>query len=222
MTMGRLARWINTDPISASPDLVDEPALLWRTDLPAPTSGPYTRWRSTSPTRQRAACLLAAVVGIPFAIVAAFVTNSTNGSGAGYLVLVVALGPIIEESVKGAAAIYLAEFRPWLVPQAGALVAVAVVAGLGFAALENLWYLEVLIADPSDQIIRLRWIAGPIVHGGGSLLVGIGAARMWQKAIATNHIADFAEVRPWIVAAAVWHGGYNAAAVILEALGAIG
>ena len=62
---------------------------------------------------------------------------------------------------------------------------------------------------------------GPLVHGTGSVLVGIGAARAWRAAEAERAWPDFATIRPWIVAAAVVHGTANAASLVVSALGVI-
>ena len=200
-------------------ELGDEPALQWRGDLPA--ASPDTIWRrrrETPAIRRWAAILAVAMVSGPFAIAAAMVQNSA--SGAALVLLVVAVAPLIEELVKGAGALYLAEQRPWLVPAAWTLPLVTVLSGLVFASIENWWYLEVLIDDPSDRLVRWRWTFGPLVHGVGSLVVGLGAARQWRHAQRTGRRAPFELAQPFIVAAAVFHGTYNALALLLTALGA--
>ncbi len=190
-----------------------EPALAWREDLPAPRVALRERWGATPPARRWGAALLAAVLSGPFAVVAAFYENST--AGVGLVLLVVVFGPLVEESVKGAGALVLAEFRPWLVPAAWALPAVTVVAGLEFAAIENWWYLSVLIEEPSPAVVRWRWVAGPIVHGTCSLVVGLGTARMWRRAWRGQRVPDFADARAFVVGAAALHGGFNLIALIL-------
>jgi RsiW-degrading membrane proteinase PrsW (M82 family) len=159
------------------------------------------------------AVALAAVLSGPFAIVAALYENST--AGVGFVLLVVVFAPLVEESVKGAGALVLAELRPWLVPAAWVLPVVTVVAGLEFAAVENWWYLSVLIDEPSPAIVRWRWVAGPIVHATGSLIVGLGTARMWRRAWRQEVPPDFADVRGFVVGAAVVHGAFNLAALLL-------
>jgi RsiW-degrading membrane proteinase PrsW (M82 family) len=198
-------------------ELAEEPALRWRPDLPA---APQTVWqrRSETPRRRRWAAVAAvAVASGPFAVAAAMVQNSL--SGAALVLLLVAVGPLIEEIVKGAGALYLAEQRPWLVPAAWMLPLVTCLSGLVFASIENWWYLEVLIDEPSRQIVRWRWTFGPLVHGTGSLIVGLGAARLWRTAMATGRRAAFDTAQPYIVAAAVFHGLYNGLALVLTAVG---
>lgn len=193
--------------------LADEPALAWRADhQPSTEDGwlPAPRWQ------QVGAAILAATAAGPFAVGSALVLNSTTGVGFGAILLIVVVGPLIEELVKGAAAIHLVEHRPQLVAAAWVLVAIGLVSGLVFATLENVWYLEILIDNPSRELVRWRWTFGPLVHGTGSLLVGMGAARAWRAAAAARSWPQFATIRPWIVAAAVVHGTGNAVALVLD------
>ncbi|HEV2758863.1 MAG TPA: PrsW family glutamic-type intramembrane protease [Acidimicrobiales bacterium] len=203
----------------AYPDrLVDEPALAW---LDGTLAAPDDAWAPAAPWRQGAAAIAAALAAGPFAVVSALVLNSTTAPGFGALALIVVIGPLIEELVKGAAAIHLVERRPQLVASGWVLVFVGLVSGLVFAALENVWYLAVLIDEPSRELVRWRWTFGPLVHGTGSVLVGIGAARAWRAARARRSWPEFATIRPWIVAAAILHGTANAASLVLSALGVI-
>ena len=203
------------DPSPFRDQLGDEPALAWLGGTLAERDDawvPAARWR------QAAAGLGAALAAGPFAVFSALVLNSTTALGFGALALVVVIGPPIEELVKGAAAIHLVERRPHLVASGWVLVAIGLVSGLVFAALENVWYLAVLIDEPSREIVRWRWVFGPLVHGTGSVLVGIGAARAWRAGKAERAWPEFATIRPWIVAAAVVHGTANAAGLALSAL----
>ena len=194
---------------------VDEPALAW---LGGTLAARDDAWAPAVPWRRAAAAVVAAVAAGPFAVVSALVLNSTTGLGFGALVLVVVIGPLTEELVKGAAAIHLVERRPHLVASGWVLVVIGLVSGLVFAALENVWYLVVLVDEPSRELVTWRWLFGPLVHGTGSLLVGIGAARAWRAAEPERAWPEFATIRPWIAAAAVVHGTANAAGLALSAL----
>ncbi|MGH9001191.1 MAG: PrsW family glutamic-type intramembrane protease [Acidimicrobiia bacterium] len=199
-------------------ELAEEPALRWRGDLPRDAAATVAeRHRNTPAPRRWAAVVAAVLVSGPFAVGAALFENSTSGTA--LVLLVVAVAPLIEEMVKGAGALYLAEQRPWLVPAAWTLTVVACLSGLVFAAIENWWYLEVLIDDPSSRIVRWRWTFGPLVHGTGSLLVGLGAARMWRRAMRAGGRPSFEVAQPLVIAAAVVHGSYNLIALLLELFG---
>jgi RsiW-degrading membrane proteinase PrsW (M82 family) len=131
---------------------------------------------------------------------------------------VVLVGPAVEEFVKAASGLYLAEQRPWLVPAGWVLVAVVVAGGIGFAVIENWVYLNIYIEDPSDAIIRWRWVFGPLIHGSASLLAGLGVRRIWEHTDRTGARPDAHRATPWFIAAVALHGSYNAIAVLLEAL----
>ena len=161
---------------------------------------------------------VAAVVSGPFAILAALVQNSTGG--AGLLVLVVVLAPAAEEVLKASGALLVAQRRPWLVPSAWTLPLVTSLSGICFAVVENLWYLEVLLDDPSETVVRVRWIAGPLVHGGCSMIAGLGARRLWRRALARG-VGRFGDAEPFLVAAVVVHGSWNLLATLVSLAGGV-
>lgn len=198
--------------------LGDEPALAYLENRELPTFQSIYRERraATSRSTMLRAAVLAAVLSGPFAILGALFGT---GGALSAVVLVVLFAPLVEEMLKVAGVLYLAEVRPWLVPSATALVIIALCSGLVFAAIENGFYLGVLIEDPSSEIVRWRWTFGPVIHGTGSILAGIGVARMWHSLHAHDRRPDFKVAAPWIIAATLVHGGYNAFATWLELFG---
>jgi RsiW-degrading membrane proteinase PrsW (M82 family) len=207
------------DYISSPPHAVgDEPALafLQRPDLPTFASEYRRRREAVRTWEQARAIALAMAVAGPFAILGALLGA---GAALSIVILVVVLGPIAEELLKAAGALYLAEVRPWLVPAAGWLVVITVVAGLVFASIENAFYLLLYIDEPTAAVVRWRWIFGPLVHGTGSLLAGIGAARMWTDVDRHARPARFTIAVPWIVAGIVVHSLYNLSVTIWEVFG---
>lgn len=198
--------------------LGDEPALAHLDDSGLPTYQSIYRDRRAQTPRSKMvrAAVLAAFLSGPFAILGALFGT---GGALSAIVLVVIFAPLVEEMLKVTGVLYLTEVRPWLVPSAAALVVIAVCSGLVFAAIENVFYLGVIIEEPSPEIVRWRWIFGPMVHGTGSLLAGIGVARMWHSLDGHGKRPDFKVAFPWIITAAVLHGGYNAFAVWLELFG---
>ena len=196
----------------------DEPALAYLHDATLPTYESIYRSRraATSRSTMLLALVLAAVLSGPFAILGALIGSEGALS---VVILVVVFAPLIEEMLKVAGILYLAEVRPWLVPSATALVVVALCSGLVFAAIENWLYLAVIIEDPTAEIIRWRWTFGPLVHGTGSLLAGIGVARMWRMLPIQGRRPDFKVAAGWIIAATIVHGGYNLFATWLDLYG---
>ncbi len=200
----------------------DEPALRWtgRTDLPTFGSIYVERRESTTEGRRWSAVALAVFVAGPFAVLGAFI-GGTSGFGLGVLLVVVTLGPLTEEVLKASGALYLAEQRPWMVPAGWVLPLVTLAAGLVFAAIENIVYLNVYIADPTPEIARWRWIAGPLLHGGASFIAGLGVRRMWMTTHRDRSAPRLRHAAPYLVGAVVVHGGYNLAVTLLELTGVI-
>lgn len=198
--------------------LGDEPALAHLGDANLPTyESIYRSRRATTPRSTMLLAMgLAAMLSGPFAILGALIGS---GGALSVVILVVVFAPLVEEMLKVAGILYLAEVRPWLVPSATALVIVAVCSGLVFAAIENWLYLSVIIDDPTAEIVRWRWTFGPLVHGTGSLLAGIGVARMWRMLPTRGLRPDFKVAAGWIIAATIVHGGYNLFATWLELYG---
>jgi RsiW-degrading membrane proteinase PrsW (M82 family) len=212
-------------PLPADPSghVGDEP-LIGATRPALPTYGTdYRARRSATPaSRRRFAVIAAALVAGPAGIIGAFLgAFASVGSLRAVVLAVVLIGPAVEEFVKAASALYLAEQRPWLVPSGWTLVAVVVAGGLGFAAIENWVYLTIYIEDPTEAIIRWRWIFGPLVHGSASLLAGLGVRRIWRHTHTTGAQPDAQRALPWFIASVALHGTYNAVAVVLEALDVI-
>ncbi len=195
----------------------DEPALRWtgRTDLPTFSSIYEARKLETPIARRWLAVGTAVVVAGPFAIVGALL--GTGGKiGFGLLLLAITIGPLAEEVLKASGALYLAEQRPWLVPAGWVLPLTAVAAGLVFAAIENAVYLNIYIADPTPEIIRWRWIAGPLLHGGASLIAGLGVRKMWTITDRDLTAPRIRHAAPYLIAAVAVHGLYNLTVTLLE------
>ena len=195
----------------------EEPALRWtgRTDLPT-FSSIYSARRLATPTARRwVAVGVAVVVAGPFAILGALV-GAGGTIGFGLLLAAITIGPLVEEVLKASGALYLAEQRPWLVPAGWVLPLTALAAGLVFAAIENSVYLNVYIADPTPEIIRWRWIAGPLLHGGASLIAGLGVRRMWTITDQDLTAPRIRHAAPYLIAAVAVHGLYNLTVTLLE------
>lgn len=195
----------------------EEPALRWtgRSDLPTFGSIYEARILSTPSTRQWTAVLLATLVAGPFAVLGAFM--GAGGTATLAVVLVVAtLGPLAEEMLKASGALYLAEQKPWLVPGGWVLPLITLAAGLVFAVIENLVYLNIYIPDPTPEIIRWRWIAGPLLHGGASLIAGFGVRRMWMITHRDRTAPRLRHAAPYLITAVVVHGVYNLLVTVLE------
>ncbi len=128
-----------------------------------------------------------------------------------------AFAPIIEEMLKVSGMLYLAEQRPWLIPAWWTIPLGALLSGLVFAAIENLWYLYVLSPDPQSTVIQWRWTVCMALHGACSLIAGLGVARMWRQTHRTGQAPRPASAAPLLIVAIILHGLYNVTVTMLEA-----
>ena len=201
----------------------DEPALAAMGDGLGGFAKLYAERRAaTSPVTRFWVVLAAILVAGPLGILGALFGVLGGGSIIAFAVLgSVVIGPLVEETVKAASALWLTEVKPWLVPAAWVLVVITVAGGLGFAVIENWVYLNIYIDDPTETIVRWRWIFGPTVHGIASLVAGIGVARAWTRIHTHGETRAIYLAGPYIAGAAVFHGAYNALALILEAAGVV-
>lgn len=173
--------------------------------------------RATSSARRlRVAAALALCAG-PWAILGALWASLGGVAAFGGVMAVVVVGPLAEEVGKVAAALWVVERRPHLFASRGAIVATCAAAGLVFAAIENLLYLEVYVPDPPDDLVVWRWTVCVALHVGCATLGGGGVARVWSRAMARRERPEPGGAFGFIVAAAVVHGAYNGLAVALSA-----
>lgn len=207
-------------PAASTDHAADEPVLAAAAEGLRSYADDYRERREATPSARRwSVAVLAVIVAGPLGVLGAFLgAFASVGSLPVVVFAVVLIGPAVEEFVKAASGFYLAEQRPWLVPSGWVLVLIVVAGGLGFAVIENWIYLNIYIEDPSEAIIRWRWIFGPLIHGSASFLAGIGVRKVWQTAHDGGTRPDAHLAFWWFVAAVALHGTYNAGAVILEAL----
>lgn len=199
----------------------DEPALVGG-DVAVGSFADLLEQRSAAvrPGLQWAAVLGVVLLAGPFGILGAFSAVAAQLTFFG-VIAVVFFGPAVEEITKAIGPVVLVERYPWLVPAAWLIPVMTVAGGLGFAVIENWIYLNVYIADPTPEIIRWRWIFGPLVHGISSLLVGTGLRASWLRSTRTGSVPTLRVGQGWIVAGITFHGAYNLVALILEATDAI-
>lgn len=160
------------------------------------------------------ATIAVALASGPWGVVGSLVAQM--GDSFFYVLMVVVFAPCIEEVMKIAAASYVVEKKPWLFRTRGQIVIVAALSGLTFAAIENLMYLRVYIEDPSPAIVRWRWTVCVALHVGCSVIASLGLAKVWHESVTTSTRPDLARGYPFMVAAVVVHGAYNAFALAMS------
>lgn len=168
---------------------------------------------ATSAVKSWLFTLLAATAAGPFAV---FGAMWGSGQSLGGYFTVVVFGPLVEETMKIGAAVMTVELAPHLFRSRSQILLTVGFSGLVFAAIENVMYLNVYIADPSETIIFWRWTVCVALHTGCSLIAGIGVMRIWAAVMRERKRADVSLGTAYLVLATVVHGAYNASMVALE------
>lgn len=222
------------DPVADGPDgeleaelessARDEPSLAWNQRDLANTEG-YGELLDRRRATTGAAARWMTVAGLalaagPFGVVGALYAALGGDSGVGGLAVVVT-APVVEEMAKVALLLWVVERKPWLMPGAGATVLAGVLSGAVFGAIENVIYLNVYFPDRAAEIAPWRWLATAPMHAVASGLAAVGVARMWSGAMRERKPARFSLAYPWILAAMVLHGAFNAMALLLEWTGVV-
>ena len=200
----------------------DEPGLSHElAGQPNPAELTYAGWLDKRLSQTSAArswgivCLLVLLSG-PWAVVGA--VWGSGQTGMSVLALVV-FAPLVEETMKLAAAAYVVEKRPFLFQSRFQILVCALASGLAFATLENLLYLKVYIPAPSPALSAWRWTVCTGLHTGCSLIGGLGLARIWKDLWARRGRARQPLGFPYLVTAVVIHGTYNGLAVLFHITG---
>lgn len=181
----------------------------------------YSRWLEQGRLRYSAGATWLITAGIalaagPWAIAGALLNGA---AGLPQVFLVVLIGPIVEELMKTAIPFGVIETRPFWFRSRTQVVVCSLAGGLVFALIENLLYLNVIIQNPSAQIVAWRWTVCTAMHATSSTIVGVGLARIWGRTWSQNTRPDMTLGYPLLVTGIVVHAVYNASAIAIEAVG---
>lgn len=206
----------------------DEPALRAGGAAPPPEAVTYSRWyekrlRESAWWQSWGTVVLLALCGGPFAIAGTVATQFTQGSMAGPLLLV-AVGPALEEMMKIGALLIVLENRPYLFRSGVQVMLAAMAAALAFAVVENLLYIHFYYPAGSERFRVWRWTVCTAMHVGTTTVAGMGVLRMWRQAVSPRDTGNGFEFQrpqpvqayPYIVLAVVIHGVYNGLAILME------
>ena len=155
---------------------------------------------------------LVAFLAGPLAILGTLI----QGAASSGLVMLVAIGPTAEEIMKTALPVWIVEKRPWLFRSPTQILVCCFASGIMFAAVENVVYLKLYIADPTPGLAQWRWTVCVLLHSFCSLTAGIGVVRMWKRFQSVQSRPDIADAAGAIATAIVLHGTYNATVTMLE------
>ncbi len=192
---------------------------------PAPADAPgYAAWlrerlARTSIARGWAVAVVAAILGGPWAVLAALWNPAPAGPlTGGPLLLAVFFGPVIEEVMKVAAAAMIIETRPYLFRRPGQILLAASGAALLFAAIENVLYLTIYVPSPSRWLVIWRWTACVALHVGCSLVAARGLVAVWRKSLREYRRPELPRATGALGLAIALHAAYNLAASLWEML----
>jgi hypothetical protein len=163
-----------------------------------------------------AVTIAAAAAAGPFAIFGALLQG---GQTAFAVVMITIVGPVAEEGIKVAVALWIVETRPYLFRWGIQIVICALAGGLAFAAIENVMYLHLPHQEPAPGLIWWRWTVCVAVHTVCSFIAGLGVLRIWSHTISRKTRPQFSLCFPWFVTAMVIHGLYNCVVVLMEHFG---
>lgn len=178
----------------------------------------YANWllgkiESTTALQSWLVTLAVAALSGPLGVAGAFIEQLAAGQGfAGLTVIVIA--PVTEEVMKAALVMWILEKRPYLFKHGWQIGVCLLMSGLAFAAIENVIYLNVYIADPAPEIIRWRWTICVLLHTGCAMITSIGIIWAWQVSMTTRRRPRLTNSTPFLIAAIVVHAMYNAAALL--------
>jgi len=201
----------------------DEPALSGELNEEIPPDAlQYRTWLErrrgqTSLGRSWAVTMAVILLSGPWAILGALLGGFlARDQIVTQVIAVIVFGPLTEEIMKIAAALYLVEKKPFLF-KSPLQITICILAGsLVFALVENLLYLHIYVPNPSLRLIYWRWTVCVALHVSCSLIACLGLIHIWRDVWQKLHRADLALAYPYILIAVIIHGTYNACAVILS------
>jgi hypothetical protein len=201
------------DEPSLSPELVGSAGIDQAT---------YARWlegkiAETSSVKSWLMTLAVVLVAGPWGVLGALF-GGVEGSSSAFAMYAI-IGPVTEEIMKIAAALWIVEKRPYLFKSVWQILLCAAAGGAAFAYIENLVYLNVYLPDPSSQLVMWRWTVCSGLHTTWSFIAGVGLARIWDNAIRNRHPPQLGLGVSWFVLAMAGHGMYNGFVVFAERFG---
>jgi hypothetical protein len=204
----------------------EEPALTASLDGdPPPGQITYARWleqriASTSLAKSLAVTILLVACAGPWGVLGALFGGGGGGgfSTAG-IVMVAIIGPVTEEIMKIALALWVVEKRPYLFKSIWQILLCAAAGGLLFGVIENLIYLNLYIPGASPKLASWRWTICTGLHVNCSFVAGVGLARIWDTAMRTRTRPYLGHGMGWFATAMMGHGLYNFGVTVAELAG---
>ena len=173
-------------------------------------------WQQTSYVKSWLITIGIVLIAGPLAAIASLISCSFTHGSVWQIVNLVSFGPMIEEIFKIALIYYIVEKRPYLFHDMSQIVVAALAGGLMFAVIENLIYLHIYFENPTEYMVRWRWAVCTPLHVSCSAIASFGLIRMWLDTFQRQARPRLELAYPFLAAAMVIHGGYNAMALLLD------
>lgn len=157
-----------------------------------------------------------AFLGGPTAWLAAWLGSLMPGGWSAWMFIV--FGPAVEEVLKSCLTAGVVDRRPWLFVRRDQILLAGAWSGVCFAAVEAMMYTNRSLEAPPAELVWYRWTVCVVLHAACSLMAAIGLAESWELARRGERGGAMAAV-PFLIAAIVLHGGYNAMCVLLAIRG---
>lgn len=191
---------------------------------PVATDRPgYAQWLKRSSHETAWAKRWAVLVGIVLcggllSILGTFVGQFAYGPATGAIAVVamVMIGPTVEELMKIGLALIVVETRPAWFASTRSIWIATIASAFGFAAIENLIYLNIYVPNPPSWLIGWRWSVCVALHVSATAIATIGLTKMWSGCVTRLTPPRAKELYPFVLTAIIVHGAYNALALGLE------
>ena len=161
--------------------------------------------------------ILSGIAGGMFAVPAIFLSGT--GSWFGLLVLVF-LGPFLEETLKQSGAIFQLEKMPGSLRYGWQFFLSGMLGGAVFSVLENLIYCCIYLRGlPAEQlagVMAFRWTVCTMLHILCPIISAFGLRHVWGESLAKKRPCRISEAFPWFAAATFVHGLYNFSMLLLD------
>jgi len=155
--------------------------------------------------------ILLALVGGIFGILGAFLTELTHGSLLGAYFA----APIIEEALKPSGLYLVLAKWPRVLRNQFYIASLSALAGIAFALIENLVYLNIYIREPTPQLILFRYTACIGIHAMCSFIFGLGIN---QKLLASirGETRFLSYGKRFLFSAMILHSLFNITVTVLQ------
>jgi RsiW-degrading membrane proteinase PrsW (M82 family) len=157
-----------------------------------------------------------ALLGGPMATLVAWLGSMKMGGWSPWMLIV--FGPALEEVLKSCLVAGVVDRRPNVFVDRDQILLAGAWSGVCFAAVEAMIYTNQSLEPAPVELVWYRWTVCVVLHAACSLMAAIGLAESWELARRGERGGALAAL-PFLLAAIVLHGGYNAMCVLLAIRG---